>query len=259
MRTVLLTIAMIVALCVASAATDVRVVELQHRDGAQIASVLQQLLGPGASAVPYEGKVILRGAPGELEALEEVIRSLDTPRERLRISVRQSASRTAIERGAQGDVRLGTGGAPASQDRVLGTSEHAAEQALSVLEGESALIVVGREVPLTRDVLVMAGRQSAVVREVEHREATTGFRVRPQLRGEEVQVDIVPHMVFLSPSNPEVVEFQHLATTVRIPLGEWYNVADHISGRSDLGRAILTLRAGGKEPDRAIWIKVERP
>lgn len=255
MRAFILLIGFVLLLCGSAAAQDeVRVVELRHRDAADLLPPLREMLGDGVRASAFEGKLLLRGSGEALASAEDLVRALDVPRPVLRVSVHQDASRTGIVR------RLGTaaGGPGPQSERRLSTSERRAQQSLQVLDGEKALIVVGREVPFTHDILAVAGRHVAVQREVVYREATTGFVVRPRLQGEEVLVEVTPHMTLFSGDREDALDFHRLATTVRIPLGEWYNLAAHLESGDEVSRSILTLRAGGGETDRSLWIRVER-
>lgn len=190
----------------------------------------------------------------------EEARRIEGSRDLLKLTVRQQVGKKGIERGGERAVRGGAedGRTEGGRERRLGNAGRSDEQFLHVLDGESALIAVGREIPFTREIGLLAGRHRALSRAVEYRQVGTGFRVRPRLQGEEVLLEIAPAMTALSSEGEDELDFHHLVTTVRIPLGQWYNLAGHLSRGDEVSRAVLTLRAGGEREERELWIKVER-
>jgi hypothetical protein len=53
------------------------------------------------------------------------------------------------------------------------------------------------------------------------------------------------------------VEFQELATTVRVAPGEWFNLGGTMQGRDEVSRAILARGTGKTENTSQLWVLIE--
>lgn len=243
---------------------EVKVVELRHRPATEMAATLEPLLGRESSVSAYGGKLILKGSARELAEMERLVRQLDIQRSTLRLSVRQNASN--LSKGQQealgGGIQTGPGGATelaARFERTLGTGSQTSDQFLLVLDGDEGYIAVGREVHYTSELAVLAGRHLAVAQRTEFRHVSTGFRVRPQLLAETVQLELTPHMASLDRQEQGgELTFSTLTTTVVIPLGQWFNLAGHLQSRDEISRAILARSLGSGQTENQIQIKVDR-
>lgn len=243
---------------------EVKVVELRHRPADEMAATLEPLLGRDSSVSAYGGKLILKGSAKELAELEQLVRKLDIERSTLRLSLRQSsATLTSGQQQAMGG-RIQTGPGASSElstrfERTLGTGSQNSDQFLLVLDGEEGYIAVGREVPYTSELAVLAGRHLAVAQRTEFRGVSTGFRVRPQVLAEGVQLELTPHMASLDRRDQGgELTFSTLTSTVVIPLGQWYNLAGHLQSRDEISRAILARSLGSGQSHNQIYIKVDR-
>ncbi|MHB1397299.1 MAG: secretin N-terminal domain-containing protein [Trichloromonadaceae bacterium] len=243
---------------------EVKVIELRHRPASEMAATLEPLLGRESSVSAYGGKLILKGSAKELAELEQLVRKLDIQRSTLRLSVRQNAGN--LSSGQQdalgGRIQTGPGAETelaARFERNLGTGAQTSEQFLLVLDGEEGYIAVGREVPYTSELAVLAGRHLAVAQRTEFRQVSTGFRVRPQLLAEAVQLELTPHMASLDRQQQGgELTFSTLTSKVVIPLGQWFNLAGHLESRDELSRAILARNLGSGQAHSQVHIKVDR-
>jgi type II secretory pathway component GspD/PulD (secretin) len=243
---------------------EVKVVELRHRPADEMAATLEPLLGRDSSVSAYGGKLILKGSAKELAELEQLVRKLDIERSTLRLALRQSsATLTSGQQQAMGG-RIQTGPGASSElstrfERTLGTGSQNSDQFLLVLDGEEGYIAIGREVPYTSELAVLAGRHLAVAQRTEFRRVSTGFRVRPQVLAEGVQLELTPHMASLDrQAQGGELTFSTLTSTVVIPLGQWYNLAGHLESRDEISRAILARSLGSGQSHNQIYIKVDR-
>lgn len=243
---------------------EVKVVELRHRPAGELVATLEPLMGQESSVSAYGGKLILKGSAKELAEIEQLVRKLDMERSTLRLSVRQNASSlTSGQQQAMGG-RVQSGAEASSEltarfERTLGTGNQNSDQFLLVLDGEEGYIAIGREVPYTRELAVLAGRHLAVGQRTEFRQVSTGFRVRPQLLAEAVQLELTPHMASLDRQDPGgELTFSTLTSTVVIPLGQWYNLAGNLDSRDEISQAILARTHGSGQSQNQIYIKVDR-
>lgn len=247
----------------AVARAEVKVIELQHRPASEMAAVLAPLLSAEGSVSAYGSKLILKGSARELGEMEKVVRQLDVVRRTLRLALRQSASDlTSGQQEALGG-RIGVGGETevglsGRFQRTLGTGGQTSDQFLQVLDGEEGYLTIGREVPFTRELAVLAGRHLAVAQRTEFRQVSTGFRVRPQLLGDRVQLELTPHMSSLeSPGEGGDLSFSSLTSRVVVPLGQWFNLGGHMESRDELSQAILNRNLGAGQNRHQVYIRVD--
>ncbi len=237
--------------------------ELQHRPAADLAGILEPLLGEGTRLAVSGNRLVLSGGSRELNDLEKVVRQLDSPRRTLRLTVRQTASGVsadgAMEVGA--GIRLedsAEGQVTGRASRTLGTRAQASDQFLLVLDGEEGFIQVGQDVPYTSELAVVGGRHLAVGQSIDFRQVSTGFKVRPWLVGESVRLDVAPHMMALEGGQGRGgLSFSSLVSSVQFPLGHWFNLGGHQEARDDVSRAILSRLAWAGNERREIFIRVD--
>ncbi|HKK02131.1 MAG TPA: secretin N-terminal domain-containing protein [Desulfuromonadales bacterium] len=253
-------------------ADSVEVIPIHHRSAAELLPVVRQMLGKTGTASAYDHQLVVKAPRKQLTAMEKLIEKLDIPRPLLRIDVWQGVADAGVSEGASIDahndkdaVRFGTeasaGGPGNPSGRFgyqIGNTQHGTEQVLHVLDGKQALITVGKEVPFTSAFAVMSGNKSGYAEQRTLRKVTTGFWVRPHLTGQDVELQIMPHLSSQEPGASDIVDSQHVATTVRVPLGRWYNLGGELRDSDPLSRAIVQWQAGAGAEERSIWIKVER-
>lgn len=242
---------------------EVKVIELRHRPASELAAALAPLVGAEGSVSAYGSKLILKGSARELGEIEKVVRQLDVALRTLRLTVRQSASDLTsgqqealggrIQSGTEAELELS-----GRYQRTLGTGVQNSEQFLQVLDGEEGYLTIGREVPFTRELAVLAGRHLAVTQRTDFRQVSTGFRVRPQLLGDRVQLELTPHMSGLnSPNNDGDLTFRSLTSRVVVPLGQWFNLAGHLETRDEVSQAILARNLGAGQSRSQVHIRVD--
>lgn len=247
-----------------AAFADVKVIELSHRPANELAAAIEPLLGRDSSVSAYSGKLILKGSAKELADIEKLVRQLDLRRSTLRLDLRQSATKLSSGQQAALGGRVQTGPESAAVlsgrfERTLGTGSQNSDQFLLVLDGEEGYITVGREVPYTSELAVLAGQYLAVAQRTEFRQVSTGFRVRPQLLAEAVQLEVTPHMASLDQqAEGGELTFSTLTSKVVIPLGQWFNLGGHLESRDQVSAAILSRSLGAGQFQKQIYIKVDR-
>lgn len=265
----------------APANETVQVIQLKHRPAVELAPVVRSLLGPNDALSTTDYRLIVRAPPATLAEVERVVRQLDVARRQLTITVRHvlSGEREGTTHGISGEVPIGRNGSvrlPKSmrgQDTVIigdpngvqyrggerrTTSESKQTQQLRVQDGASAYIRMGQSIPQVQQVLVLAGDRAVLSQGVTLRDVTTGFDVRPQVRGgEQVQLDITPRVARLSDPRHAIVDFRELATTVTTRLGEWIDLGQILGNNSEVNRAILQRDTARSDEQWRVLLKVE--
>ncbi|MDH5534254.1 MAG: hypothetical protein OEZ08_01620 [Betaproteobacteria bacterium] len=265
--------------------TVVEVIPLKYRTAEQVIPVIQPMVGPEGSVSGFQGQLILRATPTNLEEIRRILASIDTAPRRLSITVRQDAQidrrlREAEVSGFAGDDRVrvfvpGSGatsggnvvirrGDDRLRARVLDSAESGADsstQTIQVLEGNSAFIRTGESRPVpAREVRrkVVGGQVvEQVVESVEYREASTGVYVWPRVTGDRVILDVSPHRDSFSTQSPGAVNVQRVVTTVSGRLGEWIELGGIDQASSSQDSALLGSSNRSTADRRRVLIKVD--
>ena len=234
----------LVVLTLQAAGQDrLEIIPLRHRTVDQVLPALRPLLEPGGTLSGQNSQLFVRTSPGNLAELKQALEAIDRPLRRLQISVRFDEALDAASQGVEASGRIGNRGARVDvrgQDSRSSGSERV-DQRIQVLEGGRAFIMTGQSVPMptttTRDTMVI-------------RETATGFEAMPRLAGDTVLLDIAPRRETLD-------QQQHLATTVRARLGEWFEVGGAATSTQRDDRGIASASRSRSTESRRVWLKVE--
>lgn len=256
------------------------ILNLQHSTVEQVLPALQPLVSPGGSISGYNGKIMVRTDPRNLEEIRAALAAIDAPAARLLVSLRREGETASRRSGAEvsgslgsDEVRVSRSPSGSSSSRIetrsggsrielggdsrssAGSSQ--ASQQVQTVDGGQAYIQAGVSVPVAlRQVLVQPGG-ARIVQGTVFRDLGSGFYARPQVLGERVRIDISPFSArSLAPSGAAQVE--ELSTTIEGRLGEWIPLggtrASSQAGQS--GWLQQGSQAGSAES--SLWLKVDR-
>ena len=252
---------------IAWAETEFKIITLQHRFAQDLLPTIQPMVGEGGSASAMDNHLMIRAAPERMQAIEQVIATLDTARKNVRITVSHDDVRQSQRDriGASGRVRSGNvevqvpDGAPEGVrldiDSRQSNSSQRGTEFVSVLDGERAFIRVGQSVPYTQQWVALTQRYLAIGQTTEFRDITTGFAVRPRYIGDQVELEITPRIAGLNRAG--FIDFEELSTVVRVTPGQWFDLGGNMQGRDDVSRAILSRQGGSGSRNTGLAIKVD--
>jgi type II secretory pathway component GspD/PulD (secretin) len=249
------------------AGNQFKIITLQHRFGQDLLSAIQPLAGPGGVVSASGNHLFVDVSPERMAAIEQAVARLDVESRTYRIQVDRSGSNHSssdrLEAGGNigGDVRI-----QRSRPRVDGrviiemdsretSSRTRGSEYISVLDGARAFIAVGQSVPFTDYWMTILRRYAHIQQTVQYRDITTGFSVLPRQIGEAVELEITPRISSLR--NDGIVEFQELATTVRVMPGIWFNLGGAMQGRDEVSRAILARGGEKMENSSELWVLIQ--
>lgn len=269
---------------IATAESELKLIQLKHRTAEDIVPILQPLLGRDGAVTGQGYQLIVRAPAPRLREIERVVQELDAPRRNLRITV-QYAGAQADSGGGQGlagESRVGdhgrivvgerkpkdSGGLSVGRrdgdsslryqvERRSSTHREDTTQFVQVLDGQRAFIQVGQALPEVQTFLTIAGNYVTLTQGVQYRNVTTGFDVLPRLRGDAVLLEITPRLAFLTNQGTQIVNFQELNTTVQTRLGEWVQLGASVRAGDEVSRRILRTWRTGASEERTIRLKVE--
>lgn len=252
----------------------------QHITVDQALPALRPLLAPGGAISGYNGKIMVRTDPRNLEEIRAALAAIDAPAARLLVSVRRDGGASSRHAGAEvsgsvqaGDARItrspsgtstsrieyrsGAGRIEVGGDSRSSFSSSQASQQVQTVDGGQAHIQAGVSVPVAFRHVSIGPDGARVSQGTVFRDLASGFYARPQVVGERVRIDISP---FSSrPAGPGgAAQVEQLETTIEGRLGEWIPLGG--------SRAVEQAEQGGwlrqgsqsASGETALWLKVER-
>lgn len=276
----LCTAALVVLACAVYASDSVHIIELQHRPAAEIAPALRPLLRPDEALSATDYRLIVRMRYARVKEIEQLVRQLDVARRQLTVTVRHTTTDDSnrTRQAVRGELELGKRGrvvVPGRTEDNRGTVtgrrdglEYQAEnrrsasrsdqtQSLRVQDGATAYIRAGQSVPHIQRILTLSGGRPVLLEGVALHDVTTGFEVRPQVRGDTVQLDITPRLATVADPARGLINFHELRTTVHARLGEWVDLGQVVGVHSEINRAILDSRTTEGVEQQTILLKIE--
>ena len=249
----------------------VEVVTLRYRSPGEVMQIVRPMLSHDGKISADERSYTLIIVDSE-EAIARIMQSLaviDRP-------VRQATVRVRFQESGQQEQRSVSGGGRVSgeygsvsagrgprtrdgvdvraQDRSV-TRDGSSEYFINALSGSWAYIRVGQDIPYTTrwsDLCRRYGR-TVVFQRIE-----TGFDVKPVIRENMADVEIVPRISEMgSDGRPGGVQFAEASTQVQVPLGQWVTIGGSDQSASEVLRAILEAGSSRQSSVLSIQLLVE--
>lgn len=266
------------------ASAEMRLFELQHRPVGELAEMVRSLLGEEARVATDRNTLVVNASPSALDEVARLVDSYDRSKQMLRVTIEQGKTFSGHERGVSTSGRLQNddsrivfgpsgnkspeGGSTIIVDsgqnrlKLRSTDSRYREsrqvsQFVSVLEGEPALVSVGRAVPFTSQMLTYCRQHPGFIATTSYENVDTGFEVLPTLYNGMVEMEVRPFMAFLDRDNPQQIVFHELATKVNVPVGAWYELGGHVQAQDGLSREILGAGRGSAQNGSSVRVKVE--
>ena len=266
------------------ASAEMRLFELQHRPVGELAEMVRSLLGEEARVATDRNTLVVNASPSALDEVARLVDSYDRSKQMLRVTIEQGKTLSGHERGVSTSGRLQNddsrivigpsgkkspeGGSTIIVDsgqnrlKLRGTDSRYREsrqvsQFVSVLEGEPALVSVGRAVPFTSQMLTYWRQHPGFIATTSYENVDTGFEVLPTLYNGMVEIEVRPFMASLDRDNPQQIVFHELVTKVNVPVGAWYELGGHMQAQDDLSREILGAGRGSAQNGSSVRVKVE--
>jgi type II/III secretion system protein len=265
--------------------TVLEVIPLRYRQAGEVIPIIQPMLAREGSVSGYQGQLVVRTTPANLQEVKRILAALDTAPRQLLITVRDAA---AVERSrSQTDISVnaGTDNArvvipPASRDprggsvtagggddrvRVQAVEGRSVEgdsgtQTVRAMEGREAFVRSAQSAPVRERQVqrtVVGGKVvERVVESTQYRDVASGFYVLPRLSGDRVMLDISQQREALRGASG-VASVQGLVTTVSGRMGEWMEIGSIDRETSSQQNTLLGRSSAAARDSRRILIKVE--
>ncbi len=263
----LLVLAAILA-AASSSHADVEVIALLYRSPSEVLPLVKPLLSPEGkiSADDRTHQLIIVDSEEAIERIKQTLAVIDRQAPSATIRVRFQETGESQSRSIAGGGRVsgdswsvsagrsrqrGDGVDVRAQDRSVNRSGES-EYFINVLSGSWAYIRVGQDVPYSAYWVDLCRRYG---RTVVYRRIETGFDVKPIIRENLAEVEIVPRISAMdAEGSTGVVRFAEAATRIHAPLGQWMVIGGSDQRTSEVVRAIL--EAGGSRQSSALSIQL---
>jgi type II secretory pathway component GspD/PulD (secretin) len=254
----------------ASAATEFKIITLQHRFAEEILPAIRPLVGNEGTASAMQNNLIIRTSPANMAEIEQIISTLDTARQNLKITVNRNKNLSASGGSAEvsgrkrlGNVTIESGnsrriirdGVALNIENQQSRSSIGNTQFIQVIDGEKAFISVGQSIPYTQEWVTLTQRYMNVQRTIQFVTIDTGFAIRPRTIGNQVELEITPRFSQLNQSG--TIDFETLTTTILTKRGEWVDLANIMEQKDDVSRAIFNWQSNYQATNSQLLIKVE--
>ena len=254
----------------ASAATEFKIITLQHRFAEEILPIIRPIVGDEGTATAMQNNLIIRTSPANMAEIEQIISTLDTARQNLTITVNRNKNISASASNAEvsgrkriGNTTIETGnsrqvirdGAAFNIENQQSRSNLANTQFIQAIDGEKAFISVGQSIPYTQEWVTLTQRYMNVQRTTQFVTIDTGFAVRPRSIGNQIELEVTPRFSQLNQSG--MIDFETLTTTIRTKRGEWVDLANIMQQKDDVSRAIFNWQSNYQATNSQLLIKVE--
>ncbi|MDO9205253.1 secretin N-terminal domain-containing protein [Methylotenera sp.] len=254
----------------AIAATDFKIIDLQHRFAEDIIPIIQPLAGSEGAVTGMQNHLIIRATPERMIEIEQVISTLDVARQNLKITVSHQNNLQTEREGVAvsgrkqiGNVDIGTNryqknvrdGVQLDIENSQHNTRSSSNQYINVIDGEAAFIRVGQSVPFTQEWVTLTRRYIRLQKTTEFIDISTGFSVRPRSIGDEIELQITPRIAQLNQRG--YIDFEELNTTVRVKRGEWLNLGNIMQDKDEVSRAILSQQNSIQSRNNNLSIRVE--
>jgi len=268
------------AATVTAGETVFEVIPLKYRSSEEIILIVRPLLDKQGSVSGLQNRLIVRTTPANLQEIKRLLSQIDTLPRQLKITVRQDVDSTTAQRlrelsgsVAAGEVRATLPGSADNRGAVIesgrgddrlrarvldtrGSQDDKNAQYLQVLEGQRALIRLGKSVPVKSHYVRQTPRGPQHIELTDYRDVMTGFYVLPRINGERVTLEIFPQRE-VPGQLAGTVDTQQIVTTVSGKLGEWIDLGgvaeDTTSENEGIGSRATTTRS----ERRSVLLRVE--
>ncbi len=216
------------------AATEFKILTLQHRFAEEILPAILPLVGNQGSASAIKNNLIIRTSPENMAEIEQVINALDTEPQNLIITISRSqnqgseiSNNEVSGRIHMGNVVARTGnnrqitrnGATLNIKKQKHINNFSGNQFVQVVNGGTAFISVGQFIPYTQEWINLTHRYANAQGTTDFFTFDSGFAIHPRIIGNQVELEVTPRFSQLSQNR--MIDFETLTTVMRTERGKW--------------------------------------
>jgi len=254
----------------ALAATEFKIIDLQHHFAEDILPIIQPLVGNDGTVIGMQNHLIIRASQEKIIEIEKIISTFDVERQNLKITISyqnnlQTNNNNVFVSGRKrlGNVTIGANKYPrdSAEDIQLdiennqSSTRNDSNQFINVLDGERAFILIGHSVPYTQEWVTLTRRYASIKQTTEFVNINTGFSIKPHNINDQIELEVTPRISQLNQN--KYIDFEELSTIIRVNRGEWLDLSGAMQQKDEVSRTILSSRSGNQSQSSTLSIRVE--
>lgn len=228
---------------------QVEVFELRSRSADEVVSLIGPHLPEGSVVTGDGATLVVRSTSGGLDQVRALLAKIDVAKKMLMISVRHGADFVS-EKKIKSLPKL---------RRWQTTSREDSKdiQMIKTLEGEPAFITTGKAIPVLDYTYGLHGLGGLPAAGIRYEEVPTGFFAVARVVGDEVLLALSEERNNLARDGLYNINFNRSDANMRVPLGEWVQVAGTHTEIERNKNAILYSTGNRQKGKNEVFIKVE--
>ena len=257
----------------ALASEEVVQIRIVHRDANDMLTMVQPLISQYGfiSADTASNSLIVIDQAANVRRIQQLVSQIDQPVPQLKIRVQYGRQETNSDQSVATRGKIEVGDATVSVgdkkkegiDVELSADERQrhdrGEYTVIVRSGSTAYISSGYDVPYPERWARLSRKHGHVKRPVTFRKVDTGYDVRPVLMGNNVQIEITPHISYLNPRGlRQPIRFAEAATRLNVPLNQWVEIAGTSDSYEEINRQILGGGRASRDSQLSMRLMVTR-
>lgn len=189
-------------------------------DPKEVKEILTQVLSKDGKMVilPDKGKVLIQDERAVHELVAVLLADMAKPRPNVKIEVIFNEDTAMTEKG--GNLGVRNNSVEINLMNRKSTTSRSSGQFLVVQSGSSASIRVVQEVPFVDYFYNYARGRGYLLSETRWRDIGTQMSVRPQVRGNLIDVELMPQITALVDGRLDVIDYRDLSTRVTVASGQ---------------------------------------
>lgn len=219
-----------------------KVIELNYVTANKVIKLIQPLMGNGEKASGSGNTLVLRVQPDTLTQIRDLLHKIDVPPVTFNIAIYQGNPDWLN---------------PRNQNSVSSSTQSPAEmnrsQSVQVMNGESALISSGVQVPIVTN--VGAGFYAGI--SYQQHNVKNGLLVLPVLKGSQVKISVKRLREQINAAGGQQFDNQQVDTTIMAPLNKWVSLGNAKGAQGDNDISSTSNSAGQPfAQNSTLYIKV---
>ncbi|MBE0440054.1 MAG: hypothetical protein IBX57_09935 [Gammaproteobacteria bacterium] len=242
---------------------SIETIQINHRPAQDVLPEVIAFLPENASARAFSNMIIIKADPATISDVKQLINKLDTPPQRLKLSLLKTATKLVGEQQShwQGDVVISEDVRSASVavkkwSTQTDTDSNATYQAQGIA-GLPIKLTMGQLIPQSQqDVFLRFNGDVVVQSSTEYIPINNGFEaIATVLPNNQVSIEIYPQFSSYSRRHGRIDRTQ-VITTISGPAATWLELA-HINNNANFEQAGTKHYQTHQQQDHYIYIKLE--
>ncbi|MFC1531949.1 secretin N-terminal domain-containing protein [Thermodesulfobacteriota bacterium] len=248
------------------------IIQVQFRKASEVLHIVKDMLSnEGKASVDIRtNSVVIDDNPEHIQKIRSFLEKFDVPPEQVRVRVRFQEESLSKDNSlsAEGSVsgkgwQITTKGKKTDsvdihlRDRSR-KLDQSSEYFISVLSGSQAYILTGKDIIFRDRWSYLCKRYAGYVDTITVKRIESGFDVTPIIVGDRADIDITPRISHeVSRGRKEIIRFTKAATTLSVPLGQWFTISVTDESSNEVIREILLTGSRKKKSSLSISLMVE--